>query len=195
MSPVSTLPRTRLEPDDRRRQILEAARTLYAERAYDRVSMAELARAAGVTRGLLHHYFGSKRDIFLAVMRDSVLMPESELPDLLHLPLTERVRVTMDWILEAAQTYGQAWVVASGAAELHGDSDAQAVVDEADDRAARLVLDAVGMPDDAHQRARLRASAAYVKALCREWLQRGTLGRDEVLDLLTVHVTTVLEAP
>lgn len=192
-TPAEGLPRTRLEPDARRRQILEAARRLYAERAYDEVSLAELARAAGVTRGLLHHYFGSKREIFLAVMRDSVLMPESELPDLAHLPLESRVRATMDWILDAAQTYGQAWVQASGAAELHGDSDLQAVVDEADDRAARLVLDAVGRPDSLAQRARLRASAAYVKALCREWLQRGTLERDEVHDLLTAHVTLVLE--
>ncbi len=185
--------RTRLEPDDRRAQILSAATALYAERAYDQVSLAELARAAGVTRGLLHHYFGSKREIFLAVMRSSLLMPADELPDLLHLPKPERVRATMDWILDAALTYGQAWVTASGAAELHGESDLQAVVDDADDRAARLVLDAVGHPDDPRSRATLRASAAYVKALCREWLQRGTLTRDDVLDLLTVHVTTVLE--
>jgi AcrR family transcriptional regulator len=190
---VTAVSRTRLEPDARRRQIVEAARTLYAERAYDDVSLAELARAAGVTRGLLHHYFGSKREIFLAVMRDSTLMPETELPDLLHLTLSERVRVTMDWILDAAQTYGQAWVAASGAAELHGESDLQVVVDEADDRAARLVLDAVGLPDSPVLRARLRASAAYVKALCREWLQRGTLTRDDVLDLLTTHLVHVLE--
>ncbi len=190
---MTALPRHRLEPDARRRQILEAARTLYAERAYDDVSLAELASAAGVTRGLLHHYFGSKRELFLAVMRDSTFMPETELPDLLHLPMEERVRVTMDWILDAAQTYGQAWVAASGAAELHGESDLQVVVDEADDRAARLVLDAVGLPDSPVLRARLRASAAYVKALCREWLQRGTLTRDDVLDLLTTHLVHVLE--
>lgn len=191
---MNALNRTRLEPDARRRQIVEAARSLYAERSYDDVSLAELARAAGVTRGLLHHYFGSKREIFLAVMRDSLLMPASELPDLLHLPLEERVRVTMDWILDAAQTYGQAWVAAAGAAELSGESDLQRIVDEADDRAARLVLDAVGLPDSPDLRARLRASAAYVKALCREWLQRGTLGREDVLALLTIHLVHVLEA-
>lgn len=191
---MNALNRTRLEPDARRRQIVEAARSLYAERSYDDVSLAELARAAGVTRGLLHHYFGSKREIFLAVMRDSLLMPASELPDLLHLPLEERVRVTMDWILDAAQTYGQAWVAAAGAAELSGESDLQRIVDEADDRAARLVLDAVGLPDSPDLRARLRASAAYVKALCREWLQRGTLAREDVLDLLTIHLVHVLEA-
>ncbi|GAA0189593.1 TetR/AcrR family transcriptional regulator [Cytobacillus oceanisediminis] len=191
---MNALNRTRLEPDARRRQIVEAARSLYAERSYDDVSLAELARAAGVTRGLLHHYFGSKREIFLAVMRDSLLMPASELPDLLNLPLEERVRVTMDWILDAAQTYGQAWVAAAGAAELSGESDLQRIVDEADDRAARLVLDAVGLPDSPDLRARLRASAAYVKALCREWLQRGTLAREDVLALLTIHLVHVLEA-
>lgn len=191
---MNALNRTRLEPDARRRQIVEAARSLYAERSYDDVSLAELARAAGVTRGLLHHYFGSKREIFLAVMRDSLLMPATELPDLLHLPLEERVRVTMDWILDAAQTYGQAWVAAAGAAELSGESDLQRIVDEADDRAARLVLDAVGLPDSPDLRARLRASAAYVKALCREWLQRGTLAREDVLALLTIHLVHVLEA-
>lgn len=184
--------RTRLEPDDRRRQIVDAARTLYIDRPYEQVSLAELARAAGVTRGLLHHYFGSKREIFLAVMRASLLMPEGELPDLSHLPLPDRVRVTLDWILQAAETYGHAWVMASGVAELHGASDLQGLVDEADERAARLVLDAIGLADDAALRIRLRASAAYVKSLSREWLQRQTLSRDEVLTLLTDHVTSVV---
>lgn len=127
-------------------------------------------------------------------MHDSLVMPATELPDLLHLPLEERVRVTMDWILDAAQTYGQAWVAAAGAAELNGESDLQPIVDEADDRAARLVLDAVGLPDSPDLRARLRASAAYVKALCREWLQRGTMTREDVLALLTTHLVHVLEA-
>ncbi|MET1038644.1 MAG: hypothetical protein ABW075_10230, partial [Aeromicrobium sp.] len=94
----------------------------------------------------------------------------------------------MDWILEAATTYGQAWVAASGAANLHGSSDIQAIVDEADDRAARLVLDALGLPDTPHLRARLRPTAALTQAVCREWLQRGTFSRAEALDLLTDSV-------
>jgi len=172
--------RTRLAPDSRRRSILDAAAVLYATRPYDQVSTTELARAAGVTRGLVHHYFGSKRELFLAVMRESVMMPDAALPDLSSLPLPERVSHTIDWILDAATTYGQAWVAASGAANLHGDSDVQVIVDEADDRAARLVLDALALPDDAALRARLRPVAAYVKALCREWLVQGTLDRATV---------------
>lgn len=184
-----------MEPDARRRQIVAAAGVLYAERPYDAVSTAEIAAAAGVARGLINHYFGSKREVFLAVMRDSLLMPQDALPDLTGLPVAERARRTMDWILEAATTYGQAWVNASGAANLHGASDLQAVVDEADDRAARLVLDALGLPDDPHARARLRAVAALTKGLCREWLQHGTLTRDECLDLLTTTVLTFVATP
>ncbi|MBC9225984.1 TetR family transcriptional regulator [Aeromicrobium sp. 636] len=193
MSPA----RTRLAPDSRRRSILDAAAVLYASRPYDQVSTTELARAADVTRGLVHHYFGSKRELFLEVMRESVMMPDAALPDLSTLPLPERVSRTIDWILDAATTYGQAWVAASGAANLHGDSDVQVIVDEADDRAARLVLDALALPDDAALRARLRPVAAYVKALCREWLVQETLDRATVhADVCSAVLTvTGTEAP
>ena len=184
--PVTEVPtRHRLEPDARRHQIIEAVRPLYLSRPFNDVSTAELAEAAGVARGLINHYFGSKRDLFIEVMRSSIRMPESELPDLSEFPLEERVRRTMDWILEAAETYGHAWVSVSGAANLHGASDLQVVVDEADDHAARLTLDAIGLPDDPHLRARLRATAALVKSVCREWLQRETMTRTEALELLT----------
>jgi AcrR family transcriptional regulator len=180
-----TATRLRLAPAERRRQIIDAARELYADRAYDQVSTGELAAAAGVARGLINHYFGDKRELFLQVMRESILMPEAALPELDGKPLEERARLTMDWILDAATTYGHAWISSSGAANLHGNSDIEAIVDEADDRAARLVLDALGLPDDPQRRARLRPTASLTKAVCREWLERGTFTRDEALDLLT----------
>lgn len=177
--------RVRLSPEVRREQIIVAAQRLYADRPYDRVSTAELAAAAGVARGLINHYFDTKRELFLEAMRQSVLMPAAALPGLEGHTTEQRTRATVEWILDAATTYGQAWVNASGAANLHGDSDIQAIVDEADDRAARLVLDAIGLPDDAHLRARLRPMAALTKAVCREWLQRETFTRDEAATLLT----------
>ncbi len=186
-------PRVRLDPAVRRRQIIVAAQRLYADRPYDRVSTAELAAAAGVARGLINHYFENKRELFLEAMRDSVMMPEVPLADLDEHSTAERTRITVEWILDAATTYGQAWVNASGAANLHGDSDIQAIVDEADDRAARLVLDAIGLPDDADLRARLRPMAALTKAVCREWLQRQTFTRDEAATLLTSSILLFVE--
>ena len=177
--------RVRLSPQARRQLIIESARDLYGDRPYEDVSLQELADAAGVARGLISHYFGDKRELFLAVMRDSVVMPQDALPDLVGLDLAERARVTIGWIMDAATTYGQAWVNASGTANLLGDSDVQTIVDDADDRAARLVLDALDLEDTPALRIRLRTFAAMVKSTCREWLQRGTLTREESLDLLT----------
>ncbi|MFC5678536.1 TetR/AcrR family transcriptional regulator [Aeromicrobium endophyticum] len=189
------IPRSRLAPAERRQQIIDAARELYVDRPYDAVSSSELADAAGVARGLINHYFGDKRELFLAVMRESIMMPERALPELDGKTLEQRAAMTMDWILEAATTYGQAWVAASGAANLHGSSDIQQIVDEADDRAARLVLDALGLPDTPHLRARLRPMAALTKAVCREWLQQETFTRDEALTLLTESVLLFAQHP
>lgn len=182
---MSISSRVRLDPEVRREQIIAAAQRLYAEQPYDQVSTAALAQEAGVTRGLINHYFGDKRELFLAAMRQSVVMPEPELPYHPDLSIDDRARQVVEWILDAATQYGQAWINASGSANLHGESDVQAVVDEADERAARLTLDAIGMPDSPHLRARLRAVAPLFKAVCREWLQRQTMTRDEAARLLT----------
>lgn len=190
---MSTSPRVRLAPEVRREQIIAAAQRLYAEQPYDQVSTAALAREAGVARGLINHYFGDKRELFLAAMRESVVMPEPELPYFPDLPVEDRARRVVDWILDAATQYGQAWINASGAANLHGESDVQTIVDEADERAARLTLDAIGLPDSPRLRARLRATAPLFKAVCREWLQRDTLTRDEAADLLTSTILIFVE--
>ena len=58
----------RLPPAQRRSQILEHARRLFAQRPYQEVSSADIAREAGVTRALVHHYFGGVRDVYLVVV-------------------------------------------------------------------------------------------------------------------------------
>ncbi|MEU4211211.1 TetR/AcrR family transcriptional regulator [Streptomyces sp. NPDC026206] len=44
-------------------RLLAAATRLFAEQGYDRTSVQEIVRAAGVTKGALYHYFGSKDDL------------------------------------------------------------------------------------------------------------------------------------
>ncbi|RDI47316.1 TetR/AcrR family transcriptional regulator [Nocardia mexicana] len=46
----------------------DAGRRLFAERGYAGVSAEEIVSAAGVTRGALHHHYGDKRGLFLAVL-------------------------------------------------------------------------------------------------------------------------------
>ena len=58
--------RTRLTVDERRTQLLELGLGLFGERSYDDVSIDDIAHAAGVSKGLLYHYFGGKRAFYIA---------------------------------------------------------------------------------------------------------------------------------
>ena len=51
-----------------RQQILDAARELFAERGYAGTSMRAIGAAAGVDPALVHHYFGTKEELFRAVL-------------------------------------------------------------------------------------------------------------------------------
>ena len=48
--------------------MLDAANDLFAERGYDEVSVEDIARSAGVTRGLVHHYFGGRTEVYVALL-------------------------------------------------------------------------------------------------------------------------------
>ncbi|QXE35349.1 TetR family transcriptional regulator [Streptomyces sp. GMY02] len=54
-----------------RQKILEAARTEFAARGYDKTSIRGIAKAAGVDPALVHHYFGTKDDVFEAAVEVS----------------------------------------------------------------------------------------------------------------------------
>jgi AcrR family transcriptional regulator len=53
---------------DTREAILAAARETFAERGFDGASIRTIAASAGVDPALVHHYFGTKEKLFLAVM-------------------------------------------------------------------------------------------------------------------------------
>ena len=58
----------RLSANKCRDQILDAANALLAERGYEEVTVEHIARSAGVARGLVHHYFGGRREVYLALL-------------------------------------------------------------------------------------------------------------------------------
>ncbi|WP_097870375.1 TetR/AcrR family transcriptional regulator [Streptomyces sp. rh34] len=76
MTEAAPAPRRRGRPSreaasggpDARTRILEAARTEFAERGYDRTSIRGIAKSAGVDAALVHHYFGTKDEVFAAAV-------------------------------------------------------------------------------------------------------------------------------
>jgi AcrR family transcriptional regulator len=53
---------------DTREAILKASREAFAERGYDAASIRQIATGAGVDPALVHHYFGTKEQLFLAAV-------------------------------------------------------------------------------------------------------------------------------
>ncbi len=61
---------TRLDVDERRRRLLELGADLFTQHAYDELSMAKIAKAAGISKALLYHYFPSKEAYFVATLEE-----------------------------------------------------------------------------------------------------------------------------
>ncbi len=170
---------------------------MFGERPYAAVSTAELAQRAGVARGLINHYFGNKRDLYLAVVRRMVTLPK---PDNMVLPTgtdRERVDASVAWLLDIIGEHGSTWVKVTGHEGIGDDPEVQRILDEADDAAAARLLDMVGLSGSQHSgelRALVRAYGGMVKTAGREWIIRGTLTREQVhillADMLFALVTT-----
>src|SRR5688572_10327696 len=92
-------PRTRLEVDARRAQLLKLGRELFTTRAYDDLSIEEIARIGGISKGLLYHYFPSKRVFYVESVREAageLLQQTAPAEDLTPL---ERLRTGIDTYL------------------------------------------------------------------------------------------------
>jgi AcrR family transcriptional regulator len=60
--------RERLQRERRIQRILAASQRLFSTQAYDAIAIEDLAAAAGMSKGLLYHYFASKRDLYVATV-------------------------------------------------------------------------------------------------------------------------------
>jgi AcrR family transcriptional regulator len=69
MRAVTATTRSRLSPDERRSQLLDLGVRLLATRSLEELSIDLLAEEAGISRGLLYHYFGNKHAFHEAVVR------------------------------------------------------------------------------------------------------------------------------
>ncbi|WP_171109102.1 MULTISPECIES: TetR family transcriptional regulator [Streptomyces] len=72
----------RTESADTRDRILAAAREEFSERGYEKTSVRGIAKAAGVDSALVHHYFGTKEQVFQEAL-EAVFAPALKAPDVI----------------------------------------------------------------------------------------------------------------
>src|SRR3954452_7376412 len=126
---MSSLKFSRLDPAQRRDQILDAANALFAERAYDEVSIEDIASSAGVTRGLVHHYFGGRNDVYVGLLERLGARREDELRPPAGRSAAARVADTVSRWLDWTEANRTIWLATIAHGEDIADPEARRVVD------------------------------------------------------------------
>jgi AcrR family transcriptional regulator len=182
----------RLRPDDRRAQLLARAERMFTERAYDDFSMDELARAAGVSKGLLYHYFPGKRALYLEVLRGAA----SELLELMRpqpgLALGEQLRAALLAYLEYVRQRADAYraMLRGG---IGNDPDVAAVAEDVRRTIRERILDGLRVPEPAPAlRTTLTGWVGLVEAASLDWLEHDDLDAGRLVDLLVEGLTALL---
>lgn len=185
----------RLEPDARREQIFDCARRLFHTRDYSTVSTGDIAAEAGVARGLINHYFGTKRALYLEVLREALVLPPVGTVELPSGTLPEQVDAGVAWFVEFVWRNRQAWISLSGIGASGAGEDVRRIIAEAEETCTDRLLETFGLRDrlvEEHSRATIRAFAGMVRATAAEWLVREALDREQVHTLLSSCLLAIL---
>ena len=183
----------RLTPAERRDQILDAANALFAERGYADVLVEDISRAAGVTRGLVHHYFGGRKDVYLALLERLGGLREEGLRPPVDRSARARVADTVSRWLDWTEANRTIYLGTIAPGEDIADPDVRRVDADLVHRAVALV--ATFHADIAEDSARLRYAlvcwTGLNRAATRRWL-RGEATRETTQELLASTLEHVL---
>ena len=190
---MSTAPKySRLDPVQRREQILDAANALFAERGYDEVSIEDIASVAGVTRGLVHHYFGGRKEVYLALLAKVGAVREEQLREPVGRSARARVADSVTRWLDWTQANRTLWLATMAPSEDVADPDVRRVVADLVGRAVALLT--VYHADIAEDSPRLRYAlecwTGLNRVATRRWL-RGEASRETTQELLTLTLEYV----
>jgi AcrR family transcriptional regulator len=175
---------TRLDVDERRRRLLELGAELFTEHAYDELSMARIARAAGISKALLYHYFPSKEAYFMATLEEKAAeLSERTRPDPAKPPveqLTRSLDAYLAWVEENATAY-EKFVRSAGAVP-----EVRALLDRVRDETAARIVDGIrgDRPAAPALRAAVRGWLWFMDGVCLDWLQHRDMDRARVHGLL-----------
>lgn len=197
MQPV----RTRLSVDVRRRQLLDLALELFAEHSYDELSIDDIAKRAGVSKGLLYHYFPSKRAFYVAAVEEAArqIIEETDIdaygegpePD----PAGQRIvlKAFMDYVSRHRSVY--AFLLRSG---IGTDPEAAEIIESTREALVRRMLSRLSRfgasTDDPATRIRLRGWLGFLEAVSLDWAERQELDADALVDLLVEMARPVFAA-
>ena len=176
--------RTRRLSDERREELLRAGVELFSARSYDEVSIDEIAAAVGISRGLLYHYFPSKRDFYVAGLRRAADDLLAAVAPAVRAPAGDRLTAGLDAYLGYVETHARGFVSLMRGG-IGSDGEVRAIVDGVRETLTAGVLE--GLQTAGVERPSLRLAVrgwvGFVEAVSLEWIERGEPSREEVAEL------------
>jgi AcrR family transcriptional regulator len=166
-------PAGRLPAAARRRQLLDVARLLFAERGFHDTSVQELADRAGVTKPVVYQHFQSKRALFLELLRATggeLLTAVEEATSTAATPHAQVVAGFQAYFHWVAATPGGFDVVFSGEARRDPEFLAEVMAAEtgiADAIARHIAVEGLGAE---HRRLLAYGIVGIAETTCRHWL-------------------------
>ena len=179
----------RLETDERRAQLLALAKTAFSDRSYDEVSIDDLAREAKISKGLLYHYFPTKRDLYVAGLREiagELVAAITNVPE--DLAPIERVRTSLDAYLDHITRHSRAFVSLMRGG-IGSDPEVVTVIDGVRTQLFESFL--FGSPfapllvGNARFETAVRGWIGFVESATIDWCTNPRLTRTELRELLT----------
>jgi len=166
----------------RREELLAHGRALFSTRAYDELSIDEIAEAAGVAKGLLYYYFGSKRGYYVAVIGQAAAELRERVSEDAALPPLERLAHGLDAYLGYAEESPEGYraLMAGG---IGADPEVREIVARERRRFLELIAAEIGPAGPALPLA-LEGWFSFIEGSTLEWLERPAVSRDELRDLL-----------
>jgi AcrR family transcriptional regulator len=190
---MSTAKRSRLTLDARREQLVRLGTEIFAERPFDEISIEDIAAAAGISKGLLYHYFPSKRDFYVEVVRQASTQMERMTATDPALPPPARIEQGVERYLDyvVGHARGYATVLRAG---IGADPEVLALVEAVRGRMAERLVSAVmqGEEPPAVLRLAARGWVGFAEAAALDWLEQGGLERERVRDLLVRTLLRIL---
>jgi AcrR family transcriptional regulator len=191
---VSPAAYRRLDVDERRAQLLEVGTELFSKHSFEELSMAQIAREAGISKALLYHYFPSKEEFFKAALAEGAAelalrtAPDESLPPLEQLRASTRAFV--EWIGERGQTYAKLLESVGAVPELR-----EMLTAIRDLTSARIIDGLIPAAERAPaKRAAVRAWLWFMDGVLVDWIEHADRSPDAVAEQLVDSLLALLEA-
>ncbi|MEU7027009.1 TetR/AcrR family transcriptional regulator [Streptomyces sp. NPDC015232] len=187
----------RLSVEERRRQLLDAALTLFAHRAPEDVSLDDVAEAAGVSRPLVYRYFpGGKQQLYEAALRSSADALEHCFAEPPEGPPTERLGRVLDRYLAFVDQHDAGFAALLRGGSVAETSRTSAIVDEVRRAAAEQILFHLGVERPGPRLGMMvRTWIAAVEAASLIWVDEGKRPpAAELRDWMVDHLVALLAA-